>query len=159
MPDGQAAHEKTITAMLPALAGANVIYGLGMLELGITFDFAQFVIDNEIAEMIKQVVRGIDVCDYTMATDVIKDVGIGGEFVTHMHTYENFKKVQSDPKVFDRRMRENWEAMGGKSVLERATEQAKYILENHKPDPLPAGTEKLMEDMIAQAEEEEGLKS
>ena len=62
--------------MLPALAGANVIYGLGMLELGITFDFAQLVIDNEIAEMIKHVVKGIDVNDYTMATNVIKEVGV-----------------------------------------------------------------------------------
>ena len=57
--------------MLPALAGANVIYGLGMLELGITFDFAQLVIDDEIAMMIKHVVKGIDVDDYYMAVDVI----------------------------------------------------------------------------------------
>ena len=144
--------------MLPALAGANVIYGLGMLELGITFDFAQLVIDNEIAEMIKHVVRGIDVNDYTMAVDVIKEVGIGGEFVTNMHTFENFKKVQNDPKIFDRRMREGWEALGSKDVLERAREEAKNILENHKPDPLPAGTEKMLEDMVAEGEEELGLR-
>ena len=94
--------------MLPALAGANVIYGLGMLELGITFDFAQLVIDNEIAEMIKHVVKGIDVNDYTMATNVIKEVGVGKEFVTNMHTFDNFRKVQSSTTLFDRRMREGW---------------------------------------------------
>jgi len=49
--DAQSGHEKTITGMLPALAGANVIYGLGMLEMGITFDLAQLVLDNEIAEI------------------------------------------------------------------------------------------------------------
>ncbi|HED24136.1 MAG TPA: [trimethylamine--corrinoid protein] Co-methyltransferase, partial [Firmicutes bacterium] len=48
MPDAQAAHEKTITAMLAAQGGANLIYGAGMLELGVTFDFAQLLIDNEI---------------------------------------------------------------------------------------------------------------
>jgi trimethylamine--corrinoid protein Co-methyltransferase len=36
--DAQSGHEKTITGILPALAGANVIYGLGMLEMGITFN-------------------------------------------------------------------------------------------------------------------------
>lgn len=143
--------------MLPALAGANVIYGLGMLELGITFDFAQLVIDNEIAEMIKYVIKGIDVTDYNMATNVIKEVGVGGEFVTHDHTFANFKTAQSNTTLFDRRMREGWEDMGGKDLLERATEKAKWVLENHKPDPLPAGTDKLMEDLIAQAAEEEGL--
>jgi len=30
--DAQSGHEKTITSLLPALAGANLIYGLGMLE-------------------------------------------------------------------------------------------------------------------------------
>ena len=43
MVDAQSGHEKTITGILPALAGANVIYGLGMLEMGITFDLAQLV--------------------------------------------------------------------------------------------------------------------
>ncbi|MBW2635160.1 MAG: hypothetical protein JRE14_13745, partial [Deltaproteobacteria bacterium] len=42
-------HEKTLTGLIPALAGANMIYGLGMLESGITFDFAQLVLDCEFA--------------------------------------------------------------------------------------------------------------
>lgn len=126
-----------------------------MLELGITFDFAQLVIDNEIAEMIKYTIKGIDVTDYAMAVDVIKDVGIGQEFVSHAHTFGNFKTNQSNAALFDRRMRESWEELGGKDLLTRATEKAKWILENHKPDPLPPGTEALMEDIIAEAEEEE----
>jgi trimethylamine--corrinoid protein Co-methyltransferase len=142
---------------LPALAGANVIYGLGMLEMGITFDFAQLVIDNEIAEMIKYAVRGIDISDYNMATEVIKEVGIGGEFVTHGHTFDNFRTAQSHSELFDRGMREGWATMGGKDLLERATEKAKWVLENHKPDPLPPGSEAFMEDIIAEAAEEEGV--
>jgi len=39
--DGQTAHEKTLTALLPALAGANLIYGLGMIEMGMTLSYAQ----------------------------------------------------------------------------------------------------------------------
>lgn len=139
------------------MAGANVIYGLGMLELGITFDFAQFVIDNEIAEMVKYVVKGINVNDYNIATNIIKEVGIGGEFVSHEHTFKNFKTNQSNTSLFDRRMREGWQELGGKDLLERATEKAKQILETHKADPLPPGTETLMEEVIAAAAEEEGV--
>ena len=153
MPDAQASHEKTITSLLPALAGANVIYGLGMLELGITFDFAQLVIDNEIAEAVKYAVKGIPVSEANLAIDVIRDVGIGGEFVSHMHTFENFKQHQFDSRLFNRQMRETWEAAGGKDLLERAREKAKYILENHQPDPLPQGTDALFEEAIADAEE------
>ena len=44
---------------MAALAGANLIYGAGMIESGVTFDCAQFVMDNEFARMIKHVVAGI----------------------------------------------------------------------------------------------------
>ena len=40
-------HEKTLTGLIPALAGANLIYGPGMLESGIAFDYAQLVLDSE----------------------------------------------------------------------------------------------------------------
>ncbi|NIS68578.1 MAG: [trimethylamine--corrinoid protein] Co-methyltransferase, partial [Proteobacteria bacterium] len=70
MPDAQAGHEKTITSLLPALAGANLIYGMGMLELGVTFSFGQLMIDNEIAGMVKRVVQGIRVADDTLAVEL-----------------------------------------------------------------------------------------
>ena len=38
---------------MAALAGANLIYGLGMIESGMTFDYGQLLMDNEIAKMIK----------------------------------------------------------------------------------------------------------
>jgi len=56
---------------VPALAGINMIYGLGMLAQGITFDYAQLVITNEIARMIKEVVAGIKVDKDTLALEVI----------------------------------------------------------------------------------------
>lgn len=142
--------------MLPALAGANVIYGLGMLELGITYDFAQLVIDNEIAKAIKYAVKGIRVSDADMAVDVIREVGIGGEFVSHIHTFQNFRKNQFDTRLFDHYMREIWEANGGKSLYQRAREEAIHILETHKPDPLPENTDKVFAEIIVEAEEELG---
>ena len=67
MVDAQSGHEKTLTGLMPALAGANVIYGLGMIESGMTFDFGQLVMDDEFAGMIKQCVRGIRVDDESLA--------------------------------------------------------------------------------------------
>ena len=53
------------------MAGANLIYGAGMIESGVTFDSAQFVMDNEIARMIKHIVGGIRVDDESLAVDDI----------------------------------------------------------------------------------------
>ena len=62
-----------MTGILPALAGANVIYGLGMLEMGITFDLAQLVWDHEIAEMILHSLKGVPVNDTTLAVAACHD--------------------------------------------------------------------------------------
>ena len=47
-----------MTTLLPALAGANTIYGAGMLELGMTFSMEQLVIDNDIFSMVKKAMAG-----------------------------------------------------------------------------------------------------
>ena len=83
MPDGQAGHEKTITGLLPAMAGANTLYGSGMLELGMTFSLEQLVIDNDIITMIKKAMEGVEVNEETLAIDAIKYIGIGNDFIGH----------------------------------------------------------------------------
>jgi len=117
-----------------------------------TMDFAQLVIDNEIALMIKKAVGGIDVTDEDLAVDVIKQVGAAGEFISHKHTFSNFKRVQSATTLFDRRMRGAWLDAGGKDLTERAYEKAIGILENHKPDPLPAGAAETIRQIVNEAE-------
>jgi trimethylamine--corrinoid protein Co-methyltransferase len=112
--------------LLPALAGANLIYGLGMIEMGMTIDYGQLVMDNEFAKMIKQVVQGIVVNDETLAVDVIHEVGIGKHFLSHKNTFKHMRS-QSQPQLIDRRTREDWDAAGRTDIYQRALEQARYI--------------------------------
>jgi len=143
---------------LAAQGGANLIYGAGMLELGITFDFAQFVMDNEMYKMIRKAVGGISVTDANMAVDIIKEIGPGGEFISHAHTFENFKREQSQSKLIDRTMRETWLLNGGKDFTERAYEEANHILSTHQVAPLAPGVEATIRSIVEEAEEEYGIK-
>ncbi|MBW2582291.1 MAG: trimethylamine methyltransferase family protein, partial [Deltaproteobacteria bacterium] len=94
-------HEKTLTGLIPALAGANLIYGPGMLESGIIFDFAQLVLDSEFIRMIKHVIRGFTVDDESLAVDVIKSVGTSGDFISQRHTLQHMQD-HSQPQFMDR---------------------------------------------------------
>lgn len=125
-----------------------------MLELGISFDLAQFVMDNEMIKMIRKVVGGISINDEDMAIDIIKSIGPGGEFISHKHTVGNFKKLQSNSKLIDRTMRGTWLEAGAKDFTERAYEEVDYILQNHKPEPLPKGVPEILKEIIADAEKE-----
>jgi len=142
--------------LLPALAGANLIYGLGMIEMGMTIDYGQLVMDNEFAKMIKILIRGIPVNDETLAVDVIREVGVGKDFLSHDHTY-NHMRSQSQPVLIDRRIREDWEAAGKTDIYQRAMEEARHILETHKPDPLPDEILAAMRSVVEEAEEELGV--
>ena len=138
------------------MAGANLIYGLGMIEMGMTIDFGQLVMDNEFARMIKHIVQGVPVNDETLAVDAIKEIGVGKDFLSHESTY-NHMRSQSQPKLIDRRIREDWEASGRTDIYQRATEEARQILETHKPDPLPDDVLATLRSIIEEAEAELGV--
>ncbi len=138
--------------MLTALAGANLIYGLGMLEMGVTFDFGQLVMDNEFAQMIKYCVAGIPVNDETLSGDVIKEVGPFSDFLSHEQTFQNMKSG-SHPKLIDRRNRDNWEKDGATDLHRRALDEAKRILEDHQVERL---SDEVKAELRAIVEETEG---
>ena len=139
------------------MAGANLIYGLGMIEMGMTIDFGQLVMDNEFAGMIKHAVQGVLVNDETLAADVIREIGVGKDFLSHESTYRHMRS-QSQPKLIDRNMREDWTAAGSTDIYQRSLEQAKFILENHKPDPLPDGAAETIRSIVEEAEAELGVR-
>ena len=157
MTDAQSGHEKTITSLLPALAGANLIYGLGMLESGVTIDYAQLVMDAEFARMVKYVVPGIAVNDETLSVDVIAEIGPFGDFLSHDDTYKGMR-TQSQSRLIDRRVREDWTADGSTTIYDRALVEARRILETHAPDPLPEGVAAELKSIIAAAEQELGVR-
>ena len=122
--------------------------------MGMTMNWAQLVMDNEFAGMIKHVVRGIPVTDETLAVDVIHEVGPFGDFISHEHTRKHMRALQSQPKLIDRRRRDFWQELGGKDLAERAGEEAKYILKTHKPDPIPPAVASTLDSIVQEADKE-----
>ena len=70
------------------LAGADMLNMGGLLDALMAFDFAKAVIDDEIAQMLKRVKRGMEFSEENLALDVIANVGPGGAFLSHAHTME-----------------------------------------------------------------------
>jgi trimethylamine--corrinoid protein Co-methyltransferase len=145
-----------MTALTAALAGANLIYGAGMTESGVTFDYAQYVLDNEMARMVKQAVRGVPVNDETMGLADIHAVGSFGDFLSLDATLRHMREL-SQPKLFDRRVREDWESAGARDVYVAAREQATQILQEHHPEPLDAAADQQIDAVLKEAEERAGV--
>lgn len=125
--------------------------------MGMTLSFAQLVMDNEFARMIKHVVKGIPVNDETLAVDVIREIGPFKDFLSHDSTLKHMREVQSQPRLIDRTMREDWEKSGRTDMTQRAEEQARHILETHKPEPLPDRVLATLRSIVEEAEEQLGI--
>ncbi len=133
-----------------------MIYGLGMVESGITFDFGQLVLDAEFARMIKHVVHGFPVDDDSLAINVINEVGPFGNFLTHKHTLQRMRS-QSQPQFIDRTMRETWEKRGAKTAHQKAMDKVRTILETHQPTPLPQEVLDKIRAIVEETEKEMGI--
>ena len=138
------------------MAGANQIYGAGMIESGVTFDLGQLVMDNEFAKMIKHVVAGIPVDDETLAVEDIAGVGPFGDFLSLDATLKHMREL-SQPEVLDRRVREDWEARGSQDLATVARARALELIESHEPMPLDPDMAKQIRGIIEAADREEGV--
>jgi trimethylamine--corrinoid protein Co-methyltransferase len=143
IPDAQAAYEHALTIPYVVLAGANhVSCGAGFIDFVLTVSFEQYVIDNEIIGMVKRMKKGFEVNPETMALDVVKRVGPGGNFMAEEHTVNYMRAELFQPTLSDRLGREKWDEEGGKDARERAHELAKNFIENHEPKGLTSDQER-----------------
>lgn len=121
--------------------------------MGMTFSFGQLVIDDEIAAMVKRIVCGVGFDDELMGVDLIKEIGIGGHFLAERHVMDHLATEQIQANIIDRRVREDWQADGARSMQHTANLKAKQILETHTPEFLPDDMVKELKRIIAKAEQ------
>ncbi|ATW26344.1 trimethylamine methyltransferase family protein [Candidatus Formimonas warabiya] len=137
--DAQAGYESASQAMVLGLSGANWIHdAAGLLECCTTVSYEKTVIDNEILGNVLRVLRGVEVNDDTLAIDVIKEVGPGGNFLANMHTASHFRGEFLIPKVSDRWNRITWTEKGSLDAHARAHKMAERILREHRAVPVDA---------------------
>jgi len=150
VPGVQAGVEKALSIIFPVLAGATGVGTLGHVENALTFSYEQLVIDDEIAGYIKRMLRGFEVTEETIAFDVIKEVGIGGSFLTHPHTAKNFRKEFYTSALIERMPWDSWSSQDVRGFEAKARARARKIIAEHHPEPLSPGQVQEI-DMIVDA--------
>lgn len=154
--DAQAGFESLLTALPAALAGANLIYGSGMVDSGMALDYGKLLMDDEINRAISCVVKGFEVNSETLSVKLIEEVGANGNYLTHPSTFAHCKDFMS-PSLMSRETYDRWTARGKTSLHERALEQARSILETHQPAPISAQAQKEIDEIIRETEKELGV--
>jgi trimethylamine:corrinoid methyltransferase-like protein len=152
IPDGQSMIERTFQGLLVAIGEGKVLGGLGQLETVNAISPTQLVIDNDIVGMIRKSRQEIKWDDEHLAADVIAEVGPGGQFLDHIHTYHHFREVFR-PRTFNQKSRSEWLAEGKRDILDRANDILDEIMRTHKVSPLPTEVADGLEEIVSRADE------
>jgi trimethylamine--corrinoid protein Co-methyltransferase len=132
-----------LSAFLPALAGADVLYGVGLIDEAKTLSYEEMVVGNEVAGMMFRAVDGVRVSAETIAEEVIDKAGPGGNFLFEKHTLRNLRKELFVPDLIDRPSLED--------VRRDARDKAKRVISTHSPEPLSKGVREELRNIIKEA--------
>lgn len=126
--DAQAGYETGMSGIAGLLSGMDMFNIGGLIDALKTFDFAKAVIDDEVAQMMKRMKRGINFSDDDLGLSLIKEIGPGGSFITAKHTISRMKTEAVMTKLADRDARTIWVKKGSTDIQTRAMKKAKEIM-------------------------------
>lgn len=136
--DQQAAAESSISILMAALSGANLVHDVGFTEAANSASLELIVASDEFISMVKCIMKGIEITPETLALNVMTQVGSGGSYLSETHTLHNFRKNWF-PRLLNRGNYQQWENAGGLSFGDKANQRVLQIIKGHKPNPLRTG--------------------
>jgi len=104
--DEQAAMEKMFGFHTHAESRVGLIWGMGQLESELTMSLAQLVIDNEMINYARRYARGCHDDADAIPLDLIRSVGIAGNYLESEHTLDHYRSQLFEPAILNRRARE-----------------------------------------------------
>ncbi len=150
LPDNQAGYEKGITTLLAGQAGANLVYeSAGMLGSLLGFSLESVVIDNDMLGSVNRTIRGVDINDFTLSAQVIRDTISGpGHFLGSEQTLHLMQREYVYPVIGDRNSPGDWRDQGATNAAERAHEHVKKVMRSHFPTHVTRAQDEWIRDNL-----------
>ena len=148
--DAQAGFE---TGMIGTVTGLNAdLMDAMQLDMDLVVDFPDLVFCDECMAGIRRMARNLVIDEESLALETIKEVGPGGTFLTHTHTFENFRRELWIPKLLERRNWESWEKDGGLDIVKIAEKRVLDMMAAKADKLLSAETEDQIDEIVIKAQ-------
>ena len=149
--DPQAAWENAFTMLVEFLAGADFIFGAGLIDGSQIMALEQLVLDDEVFGMVTRLLRGVEVDDEHLAVDLIKRQAFNGDYLSDAHTRAHVRDLWR-ARLGETGTYEAWRAAGSPSLAERARSRVDELLAV-EPEPLPDDLRREFDAIISAAEQ------
>lgn len=153
--DVQSGLDRDMTFLMGALAGGDLLGHMGIAGADQGASLLQLVVDNEMVAYVKRILRGINMAPENLATDVIEEVGPGGNYLALEHTARSFRKEIWIPSaLWDRDGWDIWQQAGAASMTDRARQKLEDILAKCEPEPMEEAMAREVDSVVAAARRE-----
>jgi len=149
-PNWHAGVENSLSTFMASVVMSDMLLGVGLLHGSRIWSYSQMLMDCEIFSIIHKVMQGIVIDDETLALDVIRNVGPGGNFLSQKHTLKHMREIFI-PQFMDRRPYNVWEEKHDDG-RDWALDKARNILSTHQPEPLDPAVSSELNRIIATVE-------
>jgi trimethylamine--corrinoid protein Co-methyltransferase len=150
-PDIQAGMESALMLSAAIQSGVNyILHSCGILGSYLAMSFEKFVVDEELCGMFRKLVKPIEVTDDTISSDIIKEVGIGGLYLTHDQTLARCRTEYFVPHIAVRQTYENWAEAGMLRADQRAAEVVQQRLASYQKPDIDRNTERALLNYVEQ---------
>ena len=119
--DVQSLAERALIGETVALAGADILGGVGQLECATVFSPVQAVLDNELGGMLRKMIRVPGIDDEALNWPEVSAMRGGGHFLDSGHTLK-YCREQYRPRVFLRENRDDYERSNRRTAFDHARE-------------------------------------
>lgn len=146
--DPSYAYQRMANAMIPALAGTDIMSGVGNLDSGLAGSLEGAVIDDEMIGLLKHIVGGYEVTPETLAFDVMAEViPANGMFLAEMHTVRAMRKGA----IWSPTLGDAAAAQAEPHIAARASARVRELL--HRPQVAPLSSDVLehLDEIVARA--------
>ncbi len=149
LPGAQAAWENTLSFLLPSLAGASLLFGMGLLDGSNLLTYEQIILDAEIGAVVRRLLGEVSFEEEAFALDLIHSLGPGGVYLDQDHTVEHMREALSLPALSDRDSYDEWANKGKHNRVQLARDKVKEILATHQPPALSDDVRQAMQAVVA----------
>jgi len=134
--DLQSMAERALMGEAVALAGADILGGVGQLQCATVFSPVQAVLDNELGAMLRRFLRAPVVDAESLNWAEIAAIRPGGHFLDSRHTLK-YCRDQFVPRAFLRDNRDGYEASGRRTAFDAARAKCLELIARPAPAGLP----------------------
>jgi trimethylamine--corrinoid protein Co-methyltransferase len=145
----QTAAEPALDPFLAGLVSPEFVTGMGLSRTYTLLRPEQLLLDIDLYQRARNYLQPLEVSEETIAMEAIRNVGPSGQFLSQKHTRAHMRDSFARAITYQLDAKNKY-----RNPIEVARERTKWIVENHRAEPLEEAKQKELTRILAAADKE-----